>query len=74
MNFARGDKITSVGRNIDLLAYKNNVSTNIDRMERDHRKSGKFIMTSKRHIFNATDFKHNVSITCSRISNERPLR
>lgn len=72
MNFTYGDRLTSVGRNIDLLCYKTNVSANIDRMERDHRKSGKFLMTSKRHIFNATDFKHNVSITCSRISNERP--
>ena len=71
MNFTHGDKMTSVGRNIDLLCYKTNVSINIDRMQRDHRKSGKFIITSKRHIFNATDFKHNVSITCSRISNER---
>jgi len=71
LNFTHGDKMTSVGRNIDLLCYKTNVSTNIDRMQRDHRKSGKFIITSKRHIFNATDFKHNVSITCSRISNER---
>jgi len=74
MNFTHGDKITSVGKNIDILSYKTNVSINIDRMERDHKKSGKFLITSKRHVFNATEFKHNVSLTCSRISNERPAK
>ena len=59
---------TSVGNQLEMVVFKNEmVDTVTDRS--DYKKSGSFIINTKRHIFNITDQKHVVSLSCSRISN-----
>lgn len=69
--FLANNSIASVGRTIDLLTFKSEVDNQPTNNRRDHKRSGKFVIVSKRHVFNTVDFKHTVSIACSRISNER---
>jgi len=70
LKFLTGDITTSVGNQIDVVVYKNEmVDEATDRS--DYKRSGSFIINSKRHIFNVIDQKHTVSLSCSRISNRR---
>jgi len=68
LKFLTGDMTTSVGNQLEMIVFKNEmVDTVTDRS--DYKKSGSFIINTKRHIFNITDQKHVVSLSCSRISN-----
>jgi hypothetical protein len=70
LKFLTGDITTSVGNQFDIIVYKNEmVDEATDRS--DYKRSGSFIINSKRHIFNVIDQKHTVSLSCSRISNRR---
>jgi len=69
--FLANNAIASVGRTIDLLTFKSEIDNQPTNNRRDHKRSGKFVIMAKRHVFNTVDFKHTVSLTCSRISNER---
>jgi len=70
LKFLTGDITTSVGNQIEIVIFKNEmVDTQVDRS--DYKRSGSFIINTKRHIFNITDQKHTVSLSCSRISNRR---
>ena len=70
LKFLTGDITSSVGNQIDIVIYKNEmVDEATDRS--DYKRSGSFIINTKRHIFNVVDQKHTVALSCSRISNRR---
>lgn len=68
LRFLSSDVFSSVGNQLDVVVYKNQI---VDELTDpvDSKRSGSFIINTKRHIFNITDEKHVVSLSCSRISN-----
>lgn len=69
--FMSAQSTMSVGRTIDLITFKSEIDTS-NVAQRDNKLSGRFIIMSKRHIFNCAEFRHTVSLSCSRITDERP--
>lgn len=65
--FLNNNVANSVGSQIQVEVFNNSIDDINNNL--DPKKSGNFIIMSKRHIFNATDFKHTVSLSCTRISN-----
>jgi hypothetical protein len=70
LKFLTRDVTTSVGSQISLVVYKNEI---VDETTNpvDNKKSGDYIMLAKKHVFNITDVSHTVQITCARIANRR---
>ena len=62
-----------VGNQINILLNRNSIPDNasapVDLI--DEKKSGSYIVLSKRHIFKVTDQSHIVSLECSRLTNTR---
>ena len=70
LKFLTGDVRTSVGNQISIMIIKNDLSDDVyDKV--DNKRSGDFIINTKRHIFNVVEQSHTVSLSCSRISNRR---
>jgi len=61
-----GNQDTSVGNKIEIK-----ILTNDDRATTDQKRSGDFLILSKRHIFNIVEKLHTVSLGVSRITNQR---
>lgn len=68
LRFLGNNILSSVGNQLDVVVYKNQI---VDELTdpTDHKRSGSFVINTKRHIFNIVDEKHVVSLSCSRISN-----
>jgi hypothetical protein len=61
-----GNPDTSVGNKIEIK-----ILTNDDRATTDQKRSGDFLILSKRHVFNVVEKLHTVSLGVSRITNQR---
>lgn len=65
----------SVGNTVELRVFKTSIPTNKYELAQsiDVNRSGKFIMLQKRHVFNCTSFKHNVTVMCGRLSKQKSI-
>ena len=70
LKFMTKDITTSVGNQVAIAIYKNEI---VDETTNpiDTKRSGNYIMLSKRHVFNIVDVSHTVQISCARIANRR---
>ena len=67
--FSAKNSKTSVGNKIEI-----EILTNDDQAKIDDKRSGDFIILTKRHIFNVPDGLHNVSMGISRLTNRKASR
>lgn len=67
--FSAKNSKTSVGNKIEI-----EILTNDDQGKIDDKRSGDFIILTKRHIFNVPDGLHNVSMGISRLTNRKASR
>jgi hypothetical protein len=70
MVFTNGNMLTTVGNQVKINIQKNTFaergeSTNII----DPKRSGNFIITAKRHLFDVNEESHRYTMQCSRLSN-----
>ena len=72
--FLNSNPQTSVGNQIFLNVFKNDPEVAAERGDvLDVKKSGNFVMMAKRHMFNATEFKHLCTIECVRLTHPKVL-
>ncbi len=67
--FSAKNSKTSVGNKIEV-----EILTNDDQGKVDDKRSGDFMILTKRHIFNVPDSLHNVSMGISRLTNRKASR
>ena len=67
--FSAKNSKTSVGNKIEI-----EILTNDDQGKIDDKRSGDFMILTKRHIFNVPDSLHNVSMGISRLTNRKASR
>ena len=67
--FSAKNSKTSVGNKIEV-----EILTNDDQAKIDDKRSGDFIILTKRHLFNVPDGLHNVSMGISRLTNRKASR
>lgn len=67
--FSAKNSKTSVGNKIEI-----EILTNDDQAKVDDKRSGDFIILTKRHLFNVPDGLHNVSMGISRLTNRKASR
>lgn len=68
IQFLTGDIRYSVGNQISIRVFENNYIKETPTREEDPKRSGNFLITSKRHIFKVNPSTHTVVVGCSRIS------
>jgi hypothetical protein len=68
IQFLTGDIRYSVGNQISIRVFENNFSKNTPSREEDPKRSGDFLVTSKRHIFKINPSTHTVVVGCTRLS------
>lgn len=75
--FNTSSKKTTVGRPIEITVFKNQVvDPNAGKTTNtvDEKRSGKYIILSKRHLFNITNESHIVSVEVGRVANPEVQR
>lgn len=61
----------AVGHQIDINIFREGISDESGKRNLDERKSGAYVMLAKKHVFDITNFTHNVTIRVGRVAEPR---
>lgn len=71
--FLTRDPKTSIGNQINITIFKNDPDAAETQEIIDAKRSGNFIIAAKRHVFNATEFRHICALDLVRLSSPEVL-